>query len=201
MLRDVYPIEALIRQNGNDRMELVMSSTDSADISRDAGIRYRVIDSPVGELTLVGHGDGLSAVYFAEHKRRPLTEAFGLRDDESFTDAVTQLAEYFAGDRTTFDLTLAPAGDGFQLKVWALLRAIPYGQTRSYGQLAALLGDRNLARAVGTANGKNPLSIIVPCHRVVGADGSLIGYAGGLDRKRFLLGLEEPAEVGIDRLF
>ena len=182
-------------------MELMMGIESSAEISRDAGIRYRVIDSPVGELTLVGRAAGLSAVYFAAHKRRPEAEAFGLRDDEAFTDAVTQLAEYFAGDRTTFDLTLAPVGDGFQLKVWALLREIPYGQTRSYGQLATLLGDRNLARAVGTANGKNPLSIVVPCHRVVGADGSLTGYAGGLDRKRFLLSLEEPAEIGADRLF
>lgn len=182
-------------------MELVMSSEGSADLSPGEGIRYRVVDSPVGELTLVGDDDGLAAVYFAEHKRRPDAEAFGLRVDDAFSDAVTQLAEYFAGDRTTFDLRLAPHGDGFQLKVWALLREIPYGQTRSYGQLAALLGDRNLARAVGTANGKNPLSIIVPCHRVVGADGNLTGYAGGLERKRFLLGLEEPAEAGVDRLF
>ncbi|MFT2817305.1 methylated-DNA--[protein]-cysteine S-methyltransferase [Leifsonia sp. A12D58] len=176
------------------------SSSSDAETS-NVDIRHRIIDSPVGELTLVGAGDALSAVYFAEHKRRPEATTWGTRDDSAFEGAVTQLGEYFAGTRTDFDLHLAPTGDAFQQKVWAQLREIPYGQTRSYGQLAVLLGDKNLSRAVGAANGKNPISIIVPCHRVVGADGNLVGYAGGLDRKRFLLALEEPADAALGRLF
>jgi methylated-DNA-[protein]-cysteine S-methyltransferase len=115
--------------------------------------------------------------------------------------AKRQLSEYFAGERTVFTLPLAPHGDAFQLKVWELLRTIPYGQTRSYGQLARELGDPHLAQAVGYANGRNPISIVVPCHRVVGADGSLVGYAGGLERKRFLLELEEPPEAKAAKLF
>jgi methylated-DNA-[protein]-cysteine S-methyltransferase len=101
--------------------------------------------------------------------------------------ASAQLLEYFAGSRMTFDLPLAPAGSGFELSVWELLRAIPAGQTASYGELARKLGDPTLARAVGRANGQNPLPIVVPCHRVIGADGSLVGFGGGLERKRWLL--------------
>ena len=106
-----------------------------------------------------------------------------------------QLGEYFAGERRDFELPLAPVGNPFRQRVWSLLREIPYGQTRSYGDLARQLGDRNLAQAVGAANARNPLSIIVPCHRVVGAAGQLTGYAGGLDRKHFLLGLEDARRV------
>lgn len=148
---------------------------------------HAVIDTPVGELTLVGDGSALSAVYFPDHARRPGVETFGPRDDAAFADVRGQLAEYFAGDRTSFDLVLAPRGNDFQVRVWRLLTAIPYGQTRSYGQLAVQLGDPGLARAVGSANGRNPISIVVPCHRVVGADGSLTGFAGGMDVKRRLL--------------
>ena len=111
-----------------------------------------------------------------------------------------QLGEYFAGERREFDLPLAPVGNPFRQRVWSLLREIPYGQTRSYGDLARQLGDRNLAQAVGAGNARNPVSIIVPCHRVVGAAGQLTGYAGGLDRKHFLLGLEDPRRVQ-DALF
>ena len=111
-----------------------------------------------------------------------------------------QLQEYFAGDRREFDLPLAPAGNPFRQQVWALLQEIPYGETRSYGDLARQLGDRNLAQAVGSANARNPVSIIIPCHRVVGAAGALTGYAGGLDRKHFLLGLEDPRRIQ-DTLF
>ena len=160
-----------------------------------------IVDSPVGELTLVGHGDALSGVYFPEHVRRPATDTFGPRDDAAFPLAVAQLTEYFAGTRTTFDLELAPRGNGFQRKVWAQLIEIPYGQTRTYGQLALALGDPGLARAVGAANGQNPLSIIVPCHRVVGSNGQLTGYAGGLARKAFLLELEAAPGHREDRLF
>ena len=166
------------------------------------GVSHTTIGSPLGALTLVcAEEGGLAAVYFDEHKRRPNVESFGPRDDGAFGAVTQQLGEYFAGDRTTFDLPLAPTGNAFQLRVWALLRDIPFGETRSYGQLATELGDRNLAQAVGAANGKNPISIIVPCHRVVGADGNLVGYAGGLDRKRFLLAHEEPAQASNDRLF
>lgn len=161
---------------------------------------YSVVDTPVGELTLVGtaagagtEGSALAAIYFADHVRRPDALTFGERDDDAFAAARGQLAEYFAGQRTCFDLVLAPRGNEFQRKVWQVLTTIPYGQTRSYGQLAAQLGDPGLARAVGAANGRNPLSIVVPCHRVVGHDGSLTGYAGGLARKAFLLQLEQPA--------
>lgn len=162
---------------------------------------YTVVDTPIGDLTIVGDGHALSALYFPDHARRPDDETFGLRDDDAFPDARHQLAEYFAGVRTTFDLPMAPRGNSFQHKVWRLLTTIPYGQTRSYGQLAAQLGDPGLARAVGAANGRNPISIVVPCHRVVGHDGSLTGYAGGLARKAFLLELERPAADRMPALF
>ncbi|GAB3525684.1 methylated-DNA--[protein]-cysteine S-methyltransferase [Arthrobacter monumenti] len=159
------------------------------------------IDSPIGVLTLVNTDGVLSAVYMEEHTHMPDAGTFGDEGSAGFEDATGQLAEYFAGERRTFTLPLAPAGSGFQRKVWKLLTEIPYGETRSYGQLADQLGNRSVIRAVGAANGRNPLSIIVPCHRVVGADGSLTGYAGGLERKKFLLGLENPARVDTLALF
>lgn len=162
---------------------------------------YTVVESPVGALTLVGDGDALSALYFPDHVRRPVQDTFGPRDDGAFAEARRQLAEYFAGERTSFDLRLAPRGNDFQRKVWRLLTAIPYGRTRTYGQLAAELGDPGLARAVGAANGRNPISIVVPCHRVVGHDGALTGYAGGLARKAYLLELEQPAAARPVTLF
>lgn len=163
---------------------------------------HSVFDSPIGTLTLVAQRPGvLSAVYFPGHLRRPEPESFGRRDDEEFTEARSQLAEYFAGTRRVFGLPLAPVGNDFQRQVWTLLGQIPYGQRRTYGQLAAALGDPRLARAVGAANGQNPLSIIVPCHRVVGSNGKLTGYAGGLERKAFLLELETPATNRASRLF
>jgi len=121
-----------------------------------------------------------------------------VRDDEAFDDVRGQLAEYFAGARTAFDLPLHPSGTPFQLRVWAALCEIPCGQTRSYGQQAAAIGadPRTASRAVGLANGKNPISIIVPCHRVIGADGSLTGYGGGLPAKKWLLE-HESQQVGL----
>jgi len=162
---------------------------------------HTTMDTPVGELTIVAEDGALTALYFPSHKRLPDPSEFGERTDRGFEEAKAQLAEYFAGERREFSLPLAPKGDAFQQKVWALLRAIPYGETRSYGQLAAELGDPHLAQAVGRANGRNPLSIVVPCHRVVGGDGSLTGYAGGLERKRFLLELEESDEAKAAKLF
>lgn len=153
---------------------------------------HTVLASPIGPLTVVAADRALCGLYFPAHRRRPDPETFGRRTDDGFDAVRDQVAAYFAGERTTFDLDLAPVGDPFKQRVWALLREIPYGETRSYGDLARLLGDRNLAQAVGHANALNPISIIVPCHRVVAADGNLTGYAGGLERKRFLLDLETP---------
>lgn len=164
-----------------------------------------VVPSPVGDLTVVADGDAVTHVLMDAARHRPDdAEVFGDAGDlgdEPFASAVSQLDAYFSGSLTTFDLPLAPRGDAFHQRVWALLREIPYGETRSYGQLAVALGDRNLAQAVGTANGRNPIAIVVPCHRVIGSDGSLVGYAGGLDRKRFLLALEEPSADASGRLF
>ena len=167
---------------------------------------HTVMSSPLGELTLVAEDGALVGCLMALPHRDASDASLGepaeaRGADPVLRDAATQLREYFAGERTEFALPLAPKGDEFQQKVWALLCEIPYGQTRSYGQLARALGDVNLSQAVGWANGRNPISIIVPCHRVIGADGSLVGYAGGLDRKRFLLSLEEPPADEAHRLF
>jgi methylated-DNA-[protein]-cysteine S-methyltransferase len=164
-------------------------------------VRHTVVESPVGPLTLVGDGAALIGLYFDGHLRTPRVTGLGPRTGEGFETAVRQLGEYFAGTRREFDLELAPRGSAFEKQVWALLTKIPYGETRTYGQLAAELGDPGAAQAVGNANGWNPISVIVPCHRVVGTSGSLTGYAGGLARKRFLLGLEEPPADEVGRLF
>jgi len=153
--------------------------------------RHTVISSPVGPLTLVSDGSALTGLYFDGHLRTPRLADHGPRSDEGFGPAARQLAEYFAGTRPEFDLELAPHGSVFERQVWALLTKIPYGETRTYGQLAAELGDPGAAQAVGNANGWNPISIIVPCHRVVGSTGDLTGYGGGLDRKRYLLDFEQ----------
>lgn len=149
-------------------------------------MKHRVIDSPVGPLTLVVDESGaLAALYTDQQKHFPDAAALGERDDEVAADAVAQLAEYFAGTRTAFELALAPRGSEYQRRVWEALAQIPAGRTRSYGALATQLGSS--ARAVGSAVGRNPLSIVVPCHRVIGAAGALTGYAGGVERKRWLL--------------
>jgi len=160
-----------------------------------------VLDSPLGALTVARTAAGLRGVWFADHRTPPAPEALGERDDAAFDDVAAQLESYFAGELRSFDLPLAPLGEPFAQRVWAALREVPYGTTRSYAQLAAGLGGPGFAQAVGRANGRNPLSIVVPCHRVVGADGALVGYAGGLTRKRFLLALEEPAAEPAGRLF
>ncbi|MVA77416.1 methylated-DNA--[protein]-cysteine S-methyltransferase [Auraticoccus sp. F435] len=155
---------------------------------------HTVLDSPLGPLTLVARDGALCAVLMSEHRQSRLLP--GERRDADFVAAVRQLGEYFAGERREFELPLAPAGPPFDQRVWALLRRIPYGETRSYGDLARELGGAGFSQAVGRANGRNPLAVVVPCHRVVGADGSLTGYAGGLERKRALLHLENPARFG-----
>jgi methylated-DNA-[protein]-cysteine S-methyltransferase len=148
---------------------------------------WTVYESPLGPLTLIGGDDGLRAIYFPG-RSAPLDEA--RRDPRPFAQATTQLGEYFAGERRRFELALTLEGTPFQRRVWAALAQIPYGRTRSYGALAAEIGRPDRARAVGAAVGRTPVPIIVPCHRVVGADGSLTGYGGGLQRKRALLDLE-----------
>ncbi|ADU49545.1 methylated-DNA--[protein]-cysteine S-methyltransferase [Intrasporangium calvum] len=167
--------------------------------------RHVVLPSPVGVLTVVAGGGAITHLLMDAAKYRPADpEVFGPEaspDEAPFAETASQLEAYFAGELREFDLPLAPRGDDFHQRVWALLRAIPYGETRTYGDLARALGDRNLAQAVGTANGRNPIAIVVPCHRVIGSDGSLVGYAGGLDRKRFLLALEEPPAGDVGRLF
>ncbi len=154
---------------------------------------HTVVDSPVGPLTLVAVDGALAGLYMNLQRHRPLEETFGAPDPTPFTEVIRQLEEYFATRRTAFDLPLMFAGTPFQRRVWAALREIPYGQTVSYGQLAERIGSPGSARAVGLANGRNPIGIIVPCHRVVGARGDLTGYGGGVDRKRYLLELERPA--------
>lgn len=162
---------------------------------------HAVIESPIGDLTLVANDGRLSGLYMEQHRRRPSKSTFGERVTTGFEEATGQLAEYFAGKRTEFALDLDPYGDEFQLQVWDRLKAIPYGETRTYGEIAKELGDRSLAQEVGAANAANPLAIIVPCHRVIGADGKLVGYAGGLARKEFLLNLENPTRPIAQRLF
>jgi len=152
-------------------------------------------DTPVGRLLLAGDAQGLRRVHF-QSGAHPMRAAPEWREDVApFARVLTQLGEYFAGTRRAFRLPLAPAGTAFQLAVWEALRAIPYGQTVSYAELARRLGNAGSARAVGLANGANPLPIIVPCHRVIGADGSLTGFGGGLHTKRALLSLEGAACV------
>ena len=165
----------------------------TATKSRAMTATHTTIDSPLGELTLVAADGVLSGVYFPGHWYPPGRDTLGTRTERGFERAEAELAEYFAGERTAFDLPTRLAGDDFQRRVWELIDRIPYGETTTYGEMAAELGDPTLARRVGAAVGRNPLSVVVPCHRVVGKDGKLTGYAGGLERKRFLLELEAPA--------
>ena len=151
----------------------------------------RTIDSPVGPITLAGHGRTLTHLRMVDQTHEPTSRGDWVRDEGAFDDAAEQLEEYFAGERTEFDLDLELAGTDFQRRVWAALQTIPYGETRSYGDIAEQIGKPGAFRAVGLANGRNPIGIIVPCHRVIGASGSLTGYGGGLDRKKLLLDLEQ----------
>ncbi|EWM13499.1 methylated-DNA--[protein]-cysteine S-methyltransferase [Kutzneria sp. 744] len=149
-----------------------------------------IVDSPVGQLTLVGEDGKLTGLYMESQRHRPAEETFGEVVEGAFGDVVEQLEAYFKGELDVFDLELSLRGTEFQRTVWAALREIPYGETVSYGELAEQIGKPSASRAVGLANGKNPIGIIVPCHRVVGAGGGLTGYGGGLDRKQYLLAFE-----------
>lgn len=155
-------------------------------------VYWTVVETPIDPLLLVGDETGLHQLHFS-----PFGPPAGLpRDDEVLAPVVRQLNEYFAGDRIRFDLPLRPTGTPFQTKVWMALRDIPYGRTTSYGELATELGQPTASRAVGLANGRNPLAVIVPCHRVIGANGSLTGFGGGIERKRWLLDHERAVLAG-----
>ena len=153
-------------------------------------ITYRRITSPIGELLLAGRDNVLEVLGFPEGKGVVKILDDWQEDDAAFSDVVDQLSEYFAGTRQSFDLKLNPAGTAFQLSVLEALKTIPYGQTRTYRDIANRIGKPNAVRAVGAANGRNPIPIIIPCHRVIGSDGSLTGFGGGLPTKQFLLNLE-----------
>lgn len=153
--------------------------------------------SPVGPIQLRGTATALTGVFMESHRHAPARLADAVRDAAPLRAAQRELEEYFAGQRRAFSLPLAPTGTPFQLRVWQALRAIPYGATISYGELARRIENPRAVRAVGLANGRNPLSIIVPCHRVIGADGTLTGYGGGLERKRVLLALESGAVLAV----
>jgi methylated-DNA-[protein]-cysteine S-methyltransferase len=151
---------------------------------------YTTIDSPIGELLLVGDGEMLHRLDIRGGRYPLAVHPSWHQSADSFREVRDQLSDYFAGRRRTFDVPLALSGSEFERRVWQALRQIPYGETRSYGQLARRLSDPGAARAVGLANARNPVAVIVPCHRVIGSDGTLTGYGGGLERKRFLLDLE-----------
>jgi len=153
-------------------------------------ITYRTIDCPIGPLTLAGHGSALTNLRMVDQTYEPSRAGWAL-DEQAFADAVDQLNAYFAGERTDFDIEIDLRGTDFQQRVWKALLTIPYAETRSYGEIAEQVGAPGAARAVGLANGHNPIAIVVPCHRVIGANGKLTGYGGGLDRKQLLLELEK----------
>ncbi len=167
--------------------------------------RHAMVDTELGELTLVARGDALAGVYFEGHWHPPAAGTTGRAVDASgdalLARARDQIAEYLAGERESFDIPMSASGDPLQGRVWALLAEIPRGETTTYGAIAARLGPGVSPREVGRAVGRNPPSIVVPCHRVVGSDGKLTGYAGGLERKRFLLELEEPEPALAGKLF
>jgi methylated-DNA-[protein]-cysteine S-methyltransferase len=159
-------------------------------------IRYATLETPLGPMPCARDDIGITHLRLPEHRRGSRPADDWVRDDDAFDDVRTQLGEYFFGRRTVFDLPLHAAGNPWQHRVWAALTEIPWGTTTTYGALAAQLGVPKAARAVGTANALNPVPIIVPCHRVIGANGALTGYAGGLDTKRRLLELE-GAQAGL----
>ncbi|HEY1530899.1 MAG TPA: methylated-DNA--[protein]-cysteine S-methyltransferase [Galbitalea sp.] len=169
-------------------------------------IRHSTVTTrEIEDVILVATDDAVSGIYFPGHWTKPDWTTFGPEVDAAtdpvLAGAVSQLTEYLRGERREFDFPIVLAGNAFQQRVWAILRDIPFGETRTYGDIADEIGDRSLARMVGQAVGRNPISIVVGCHRVVGTNGSLTGYAGGLKRKAFLLDLEEPALESSARLF
>jgi methylated-DNA-[protein]-cysteine S-methyltransferase len=172
-----------------------MAATTGGTTGSSTGAAHTVLATSLGELTVVREEAAVTGLYFPRHWPRPDRTAFGPRTDEGFEEVARQLAEYLDGDRDEFELTLKASGSEFDRRVWDVIAGIPYGETTTYGEIARTLGTGTEPRDVGAAVGRNPLSIIVPCHRVVGATGKLTGYAGGLDRKRALLELEHGRAV------
>ncbi|MGW0997264.1 methylated-DNA--[protein]-cysteine S-methyltransferase [Streptomyces sp. NPDC002523] len=168
-------------------------------------VRHTYVDGPVGRLLLVAGDDALVGLYFPRYRFTPQPSAWGRRVETSadrvLAQAESELGEYFAEDRKVFDVPAATNGDDFQERVWAQLREIPYGERITYGDIAVELGSKGFAQIVGQAVGRNPVSIVIPCHRVIGAGGKLTGFGGGLERKQILLDLEEPPEARAERLF
>lgn len=166
--------------------------------------RHTLVDTTLGQVTIIASDEAIRGLYFRHHIR-PAQHTFGqevdVENDPLLADAATQLMEYLAGTRREFDLPLDAAGDAFQHAVWSIVAQIPFSETTTYGAIAERLGDKSLSYRVGQAVGANPLCVFVPCHRVLGANGKLTGYAGGLGRKQTLLELEEPAQVSAGRLF
>lgn len=202
---DVIPA-GISRYGGADRLLITRiepATFRETDTAMDT--RHAVIETRIGDLTLVATDNTLTGLYFPHHWYMPPNSTFGagvdVAIDELLSAATAQVTEYLHGERTSFKLSTATHGDLFQERVWALLNEIPSGTTITYGQMAERLGDKSLAQQVGKAVGQNPLCIIVPCHRVVGKNGKLTGYAGGLKRKQFLLDLEKPAEIQAQKPF
>ncbi len=164
-------------------------------------LRHRTIDSPIGPLTLAGDGPTLMHLRMTDQSHEPDRSGWAPADQGAFAAVVEQLDAYFAGSLTRFDVDLDLVGTEFQRRVWSALQTIPYGETRSYGEIAEQIGSPAASRAVGLANGRNPISIIVPCHRVIGAAGAMTGYGGGIDRKRTLLALEKNNSAAEATLF
>ena len=177
-----------------------MATTSEAPVLAGAAT-HTTIQSSLGDLTVVARGGLVTGLYFPHHWHMPDRSAFGEYGDTGFDDVRRQLDEYLAGERREFDVAVGAAGSAFQERVWRLISQIPYGTTVSYGELARALGGGNTAQEVGAAVGRNPVSILIPCHRVVGAGGGLTGYAGGLRRKRILLDLEQDVAGRSARLF
>jgi methylated-DNA-[protein]-cysteine S-methyltransferase len=167
--------------------ELMPATTTSTTTT---SLQYAFEDSPIGSLLLVGNDRALHGLYMQDGRKPKQIAPDWEHATTCFADVKAQLREYFAGERLAFDLALEMAGTSFERRVWSALMDIPYGETCSYGELARRLDQPSAARAVGLANGRNPIAVIVPCHRVIGADGTLTGYGGGLERKRILLELE-----------
>jgi methylated-DNA-[protein]-cysteine S-methyltransferase len=177
-----------------------MAMTEQGSTGTGA-VAHTTIASKLGELTVVAHGRTMVGLYFPSHWYRPDPATFGPRSDVGFDEVRDQIGQYLAGGRQEFTVPVATNGDDYQERVWALIGQIPYGETTTYGDLARRTGDGTTAQEVGAAVGRNPVCLLVPCHRVVGAGGKLTGYAGGLTRKRFLLDLEAGVSGRANRLF
>jgi methylated-DNA-[protein]-cysteine S-methyltransferase len=175
--------------------------TTRKDPTADSAVSHTKIASKLGDLTVVARGPTVVGLYFPHHWYRPDPIEFGARSNVGFEDVSHQIGEYLAGNRREFDIPVLARGDELQERVWDLVRQIPYGTTTTYGRLARGLGDGTTPQEVGAAVGRNPVCLLIPCHRLVGAGGKLTGYAGGLERKRFLLDLEANVAGRVSRLF